>query len=370
MKSARVSLPLLSFLCFIAVHTFAADCHTGSDVTVTLTSPSGAGTYATPERFTATAHSSKTITGYVVYTNASGNYVDAYQNGNSTLDAWVILPLTSGGGAKAQSVFVRAWNSSGFCGDSSTLAITASGTRIPTPLAGNKPFNNADDNSAGWGDCGTTACAGGANPATVSMAFGQSPTKDGNGSALFSVTGPNNANGLFYYKVGAQDSYSNFLWDFWFQVSSNTQTDAQATEFDLFQSISGKEYMIGTQCNYSTGLWQAWNATANRWVDAIPNTSTDASPTGTTISCTKFSPGTWHHLQYFLQRTYGGRILYGNVTVDGVTTQWNISAPSNSTTWADVLGFQHQLDTNAAFTGTTTLQEWVDVDGMTVWPQD
>ncbi len=352
----------------------SSDCHTGSDVSVSLTSPSGSGTYATPLRVTATASSSKTITGYVIYTNASGNYANAYQNNNSaTLDAWVILPLTSSGGAQSQNVFVRAWNSAGQCGDSAVLTINASGTDVPTPLAGARTFANADDDttfggsSNGWNDCGN--CAGG-NASTVGIAFGQSPTKDGNGSVAFSVTGGNYANGLFWYKVGAQDAYSNFVWDFWFQLSPNTSTEAQAIEFDVFQAIGGQKYMIGTQCNYAAGVWQAWNASAGAWVNAIPNTSTDQNPTGAAITCSKFSTGTWHHAQFYLQRTYRGRILYGNVTIDGVTTQWNVSAPAVATSWGDVLGFQHQLDTNNLFTGTTTLQGWADIDQLTAWPQD
>src|ERR1700675_1822875 len=120
MKYAWTSVLLLSLTLFVAIQSFATDCHTGSDITVNLTAPSSSGTYATPARFTATASSSSTITGYVVYTNASGNYVNAYQNVKTTLDAWVILPLTPSGGPQSQSVFVRAWNSLGFCGDSST----------------------------------------------------------------------------------------------------------------------------------------------------------------------------------------------------------------------------------------------------------
>ena len=378
MKCAWTSVLLLS-LCLAASQSFAADCHTGSQVAVNLTTPSASGTFATPARLTATATSPNAITGYVVYTNASGGYLNAYQNVKTTLDAWVILHLTSSGGPKLQSVFVRAWDSLGFCGDSSTRAITASGAHVPTALAGNTTFNNgnADDDQGGdhgvtlgWGDCGTKACSGGANDATVSFAFGQLPEKDTNGSILLSVTGSNNANGLFWHKVGAQSSYTNFLWDFWFQLSSNTNGDAQAIEFDTFQSVSLKKYMFGTQCNYSTGVWQGWNDVTGKWVDAIPNTATDGSPTGTTITCSKFSTGTWHHAQFFLQRTFAGRLLYGNVTIDGTTTQWNISAPASTTTWADVLGFNQQLDTNAAFTGTTTLQEWADEDKLTVWPQD
>ena len=352
-----------------------ADCHTGSDIAVHLISPSASGTYPTPVNFQATATSAYTITGYVVYTNASGSYVDAYQNNNrTTLSAWVILPLTSSGGAKTQNVFVRAWNTAGFCGDSPTLTITASGADVPAPLSGSAAFSNADDDKSGdggvthgWGDCGN--CAGG-NHSTVAFTFGQNPTLDGNGSLRLDVTGGNFADGLFWYKVGAQDTYTNFLWDFRFQPSNNTSTEAQAMEFDIFQAVSGKKYMFGTQCNYATGVWQAWNDVTGQWVNAIPNTATDQNPTGTPISCSKFAPGTWHHLQYFVQRTYAGRLLYGNVTVDGVTTQWNISAPASFTSWSDILGFQHQLDTNNSFGGTITLSEWVDEESLTAWPQN
>ncbi len=219
----------------------------------------------------------------------------------------------------------------------------------------------------GWGDCGN--CAGG-NPSSVGFAFGQSPTLDGNGSIKFDVTGGHYSNGLFWYKVGSQDSESNFLWDFYFYLSSDTFSDGQAIELDLFQSIGGKKYMFGTQCNYATGVWQAWNDVSGSWVNAIPNTATDQSPTGTAIPCSTFSTGTWHHLQYFRQRTYGGWLQYGNATLDGVTTQWNITAPpANSTTWADVLGIQHQLDTNGSFSGSVTLTEWADKDDLTAWPQ-
>lgn len=375
MKSRKIQLISLAWSILLCAIGAVADCHVGSDIAVHLSSPTGSGTYKTPLRVTASATSSHTITGYVVYTNATGSYVDAYQNnGRTTLDAWVILPLTGTGGSRGQNVFVRAWNSAGFCGDSSTLSITASGTQVPTALAGNHTFPNADDDQSGdggvthgWGDCGN--CAGG-NPSTVDFKFGQSPTRDGNGSILFQVTGGQYSDGLFWYKVGSQDSYQNFIWDFWFQLSSDTSTQGQAMEFDLFQSVSSKKYMFGTQCNYATGTWQAWNDVAGAWVNAIPNTATDQNPAGTPISCSKFSTGVWHHLQYYVQRTYGGRLQYGNVTLDGVTRQWNITAPANATTWADVLGIQHQMDTNANVSGSTTLNEWADQDNLTAWPQD
>lgn len=346
----------------------------GTEIAVSVSSPSSSGTFASPTRFTATATSTQgQITGYAVYSDD----LVVYENDNTTtLDGWRILPLTNSGGAQTHDVFVRAWDSVGNCGDSSHLSITSSGTRIPTPLAGSQTFDNVDDDQTGdfgvthgWGYSLTEG--GGNPPDSMSLNFGQSPTLDSDGSLLLSMTGGQFANALFFYDAGAHNALSNFLWDFYFQLSNNTSTQAQAIEFDFWQVIAGQKYMFGTQCDYSRGVWQAWNETGTQWVDAIPNTATDANPTGTAISCSRFSPGTWHHAQYFVQRTFGGRLLYGNVTIDGVTTQWNISAPSAPVTnWADSLGLQQQLDTNDQFSGTVTLREWTDKNKFVGWPQD
>jgi hypothetical protein len=378
---------------------FAATCP-GSVVAVNLTSPSGSGTYAIPLHFQATASSSGgSITGYAVYTNQYSDIPFAtgqpmYLNGIATLNAWVMLPETGSGGALSQSVFVRAWDSAGNCGDSSTLSITASGAVIPNsfPSGYQQWLNREDDqensnsgNGAGWWDCGTPSCSGGANTATVSFAFGQSPKRDTNGSIALSVTGPDYANGLFWYKVppiGQQDSLQNFVWDFYFYLSTNTTTtNTQAVEFDLFQAKGGYKYMIGTQCNYHPDggggpIWNAWDQSNGRWVPAVRNTQTESNPSpANAIACPAFSTGTWHHAQFYLQRTLPdalypqGRILYGTVSIDGSTTEWDISAPAVSSTWGDVLGINHQLDTFNE-TGTVTLQEFVDADDITGWPQD
>lgn len=382
----------------------------GSIVSVHLTAPSGSGTFSTPLRFQATASSSAnvSITGYAVYTDAWSDIPFAtgqpmYLNSKSTLDAWVILPLTSTGNALSQNVFVRAWDQQGNCGDSSTLAITASGAVIPgTFPAGAQPWNNTEDdqensnqgNAAGWWPCGTAVgpppnCAGGTNPAqSVSIAFSQPPKRDMNGSIQFTMTGPDYSNALFYYKVpplGGQDTLQNFVWDFYFYLSTNTSSDAQSLEFDLFQAKGGYKYMIGTQCNYhppggGPAIWNAWDQSYNsgrgQWVPAVRNTQTETNPSPTNaIPCPELSTGAWHHAQFFLQRTLPdttypqGRILYGTVSIDSRPTEWDISAPAVSSNWGDVLGFQHQLDIDNV-TGDVTLQEWADADNLTAWPQD
>ena len=366
-------LHLLSVaVCVLGAQAFASGVCPGGPVTVTLYSPAS-GTHPTPVMVSATATSTGgAISGYVVYTDVPTAGTNAYQINATSLNAWVILPLLQNGGAQTQHVYVRAWDVNGNCNDTPTVTITASGTVVPTPLGGYVVFDNADDDSGGdggvthgWGYCGD--CAGG-NPSNRSPpAFNQSPNIDG-GSLLLSMTGGNNADALWWYKVGPQNQYRNFLWDFWFRTGSNViPSKTQAVEFDLFQEISGLEYMFGSQCEFQQSVWQGWRQDTGAWVNAIPNTATDANPTGTAIPCTPFAPGVWHQAQYFVQRQFNGRLLYGNVTIDGVTTQWNINAPNAAKAWADVLGVNHQLDVKYGYSGTTTLQEWVDLERLTVW---
>ncbi|MFL6258323.1 MAG: hypothetical protein ACJ76Y_01320 [Thermoanaerobaculia bacterium] len=317
-------------------------------VCVTVTSPSETGSVPTPVRFTASAAdgAGRSITGFVVYVNNT----NAFQNHIGTLDQWVILnPGT-------YNVYIRAWDSSGAFGTSATFPITVQGTTIPTPPAGALVFDDLDD-AAGWGSC--TDCAGGGTlatswPMTQNVA---SPSHDG-GSTHFQIFGPAWADALWWKKVGANDTATNFLWDFWFYLPSSSTT-AQALEFDAFQftPINGTlmNFMFGSQCNYGRGgFWDGWNQQTGHWVQ-------------TSFPCS-FSTGVWHHAVYFVQRVGDARdqVLYGNVTIDGVTTQWNLLEPVGPTPagWSSNLGVQFQLDIGSSG---TDLEEWVDDVKLTVW---
>jgi hypothetical protein len=320
-----------------------------SGICVTVTSPAASSTVASPVRFTASAVSASgnPITGFVVYSDNT----NVYRNTTSSLDAWVILPFGS------HSIYIRAWDSSGAFGTSLTFTITAQGTVIPTPLAGAVTVNNIDDLS-GWGSCGDTGCAGGgANatsfPLTQNVA---SPSRDG-ASTHVAITGPAFADALWWYKTGSHDDKTNFLWDFWFYVPASSSA-AQALEFDVWQStpINGtiNRFMFGSECNYQRGgLWDGWNEATRHWVP-------------TSFPCGPFSVNTWHHLVYFVQRVGDNRdqMLYGNVTIDGATTQWNLLEPVQPINWASDTGVQFQLDENG--TG-TSLEEWFDSVKLTMW---
>jgi hypothetical protein len=323
----------------------AAGC---SGVCVTVTSPTVTQSVPTPVRFTASAVDGNgyAIAGFIVY----ADNVKVYRNWSSSLDTWVILPEGS------HSIYIRAWDSTGAYGTSATFPIGVQDTTVPTPLAGSANFPNLDD-ASGWGSCGDTGCAGGGANAT-SFTLTQnvsSPSKDG-GSAEIAITGPPYADALWWNKLGAQDTKTNYLWDFWFYVPDSANS-AQALEFDVWQStsISGvmKKFMFGTQCDYVHQVWDYWNPAQGQWVS-------------TGISCPKFQTNTWHHLIYFVQRIGDSRdtLLYGNVTLDGVTTQWNITAAPETTNWAAGTGVQHQLDIGASG---TSLTEWFDLEQLTTW---
>jgi len=92
----------------------------------------------------------------------------------------------------------------------------------------------------------------------------------------------------------------NFVWDFWFFLSTNTSSAAQAIEFDLFQANAGYKYMMGTQCDYhpsgvSHAIWEAWdqsyNAGHGRWIPAVPNTETETDPSPADAIPCSFSAG-------------------------------------------------------------------------------
>ena len=157
---------------------------------------------------------------------------------------------------------------------------------------------------------------------------------------------------LWWLKFGAHDTASNFLSDLYFQVDGNSLTNAQALEFDVFQSIGGYNYMMGTQCDYGVSLWDVWDELDGAWVH-------------TDVSCPKFSPGVWHHIQVYTTRTATAQTYtFVTLVVDGTAYSLGNSYSAKNVGWADNLGVQYQLDVNATWAG---YNMWVDNSTLTVW---
>lgn len=361
-------------------------------VTVTVTSPSPGSTSTSPVHFVATATStSGTITGWDVYSDS--NLV--WRINTTSLDAWVILPFGS------HSIQVKGWDSTNADGVQN-LTLTASGAVIPVPPSNAVKKTGLEDDTStptsysGWSDCWQPSCSGTStsNTDTPTQEFlqdvanpnPQSPaTKD---AAEFYISGDGGDDGLWWYKMGnSLNAYRNYLWDFWIYLPSSSQ-NIQATEYDFFQYYAGvdsnnnpqlQRLMWGSQCNYKASggpVWDSWNDVTQHWIPAVPNNNnaTNGSPTGTPIACTPWKTNEWHHLQYFVQREFDGSLEYGNVTIDGVTTQWNIQAPMKPSTACSlsdancpVTGFNVQLDISGPNTTAGTLTEYGELMDVTAW---
>jgi hypothetical protein len=212
-------------------------------------------------------------------------------------------------------------------------------------------FSNIDDNSTGWGSC--TSCAGGTNNADIywMAPFQTTPSHDGNSTQFYVSASQPYSDVLFWEKLGPQDWATQFTWDFWVYLD-NASLSAQALEYDVFQFVSGVEFMFGSQCVYASGYWDVWNQGAGTWVK-------------TQLPCQKFVPNTWHHVVWQVHRTSDKRMHYDVLTLDGVQHTLNISEPSGALPlgWTDNLGVQWQIDTAGA---PLTTNEWIDNVKLTI----
>lgn len=212
-----------------------------------------------------------------------------------------------------------------------------------------------------WAGSCTGACAGtsGSPDATYSVTNNQaSPSKDGNSSLLTIADGPAWANDLFWIKLGPHDSATNFLSDFWVYPTASV-TSAYALEYDIFQFVGGRGYMWGTQCNLSKHVWQVDTQNGQGWVDLPLTCGTSGSYD------TVFTPETWHHIKWHVQRLTDGsdKCRYVAMEFDGVVHTLNWDQTGKASTW-NTSGFQFQQDTNGNGTGWT---EYIDQAQLSYW---
>lgn len=232
------------------------------------------------------------------------------------------------------------------------VCVTGAMSQAQNQSSSKTVISNIDDRTSGWGKC--THCAGGKNKADLywMAQFQTTPSKDGNSTQFYISASKPNADVLFWNKLGAHDSAMHFTWDFWVYLD-NSSLSAQALEYDMFQYVSGREYMFGTQCAYADGIWDVWDAGSGTWVP-------------TRIACKVFTPNVWHHIVWQFRRTSDTKMHYDSLTLDNVrysVDQVQASGPLPKG-WTDDLGVQWQLDTPAS---PLTFNEWVDDVKLTVY---
>ncbi len=257
-----------------------------------------------------------------------------------------VLPPVSA--SSASSATASTSGSTG--GSSSGTGSTDTSNGLPTPPANALVFSNIQNSVKGWGSC--SDCAGGGSVTTnYWMAQNQSSPALSGSSAEFYNGGQAWANVLWYNKLGAQDSATHFLWDFYIYFDSATAANVWSAEFDLWQSVGGYEHMIGSQCAFGDGVWDTWDQLNGRWIH-------------TSVPCSRFSPNSWHHVQWYLERISATQYRYDVLVVDGVSFSVNQTYTASVSNWNDNLGVQWQLDLSA---NGTAAYEWIDRVNLTVW---
>jgi hypothetical protein len=342
-------------------------------ISVVLQSP-GVGTLSTPLPVHATAASPNGVSGWVVYVDDAA----ALTLNNSSDTLATSVPMSGGN----HTLYVRVWDQGGVnFATSPTLQISVQGTQAtvsnsstaaasstpppPAPAApatpppasglpsipGNATTWTSIQNMDGWQSC--SDCAGG--KATTSnfwtAAHQSSPSQSGSSREFF-IGGHAWSNALWYEKVAPDHTgAAHFLWDFWVRFDSASAAHAHSAEYDMWQALNGQEFMMGSQCNFESGVWDVWDSKNFAWK-------------ATSAACNRFSPDTWHHIQWYVERWGSHQYHYGVLVVDGKVYTLDRTYDTNSVGWANSVGVQFQLDQDASG---TPLHEWVDNVKLSVW---
>jgi hypothetical protein len=225
----------------------------------------------------------------------------------------------------------------------------ASSTELPTPPVNAQVLTEMQNDTANWGIC--SLCAAGTNTTGnyTMTPFQSQPSLSGSSLEMY-ADGQPWTNVLFMDTMLGTSSNSHFLWDFWVYHDPAAEAHFWSSEFDFWQVIDGKEFMIGSQCDFGDGYWATWDTQGDRWIL-------------NGIACPHWSTG-WHHVQWYLERISSTQYRYDTLVFDGQPYGLNQIWTYTDTTWPDMIGIQFQLDQDP--TG-TPLHEWVDNVTLTMW---
>jgi len=343
MNSGRTSLlTCIVLVCLVALPRVAHGQITG----VWLKSPNP-GQNPNHVQVNAIAYGPSAVTGWIIYLDD----LIVYQTNVVTSTISQEINLTDG----HHLLYARAWDAHGNYVTSGTLLIQVgtpppSSTVLPTPPENAEVLQEMQNTTADWKIC--SDCAHGTSSTTnYWMApFQTSPSMSGSSRELF-AGGPAWTNVLFIKTMPGTSTASHFLWDFWVYQDPTTAAHIWSSEFDLWQVLGGREFMIGSQCDFGDGYWSTWDSAGNRWIL-------------NGIACPRWAPNTWHHIQWYVERVSPTQYRYDTLVVDGHPYGLNQTWTINSTSWQDMICIQYQLDQDS--TG-TPVHEWVDNVQLTMW---
>ena len=137
----------------------------------------------------------------------------------------------------------------------------------------------------------------------------------------------------------------NFVYDVYF-YTTNVE-NSQALEFDINQFFNDQGWIWGHECRVAGGHeWDTWDNVNKKWVD-------------TGVACNPISNG-WNHLTITVQRTSSNQLLFQSITLNGKTSNLNISRPPGTAVGWYGVTVNYQIDGNSKQTPYT-----VDLDNLT-----
>lgn len=166
-------------------------------------------------------------------------------------------------------------------------------------LAGTRTYNQIQTMS-GWQTCNSCAGSGPVNHSMTQHIHSPSLT---NNSTKYSLGGNSPYHDAIWWKqLGTNSGATHFTYDLYFYLTAPGA--AQALEFDMNQSVSGRKFIFGTECNIrGAHQWDVWDTAGGRWVH-------------TGIACSTPPAYQWNHLVLQFQRV-GNQTKFISVTLNG-----------------------------------------------------
>jgi hypothetical protein len=297
----------------------AAATASASAGTVTISSPANGASATSPVRVTASASDADGVKYIQVYVDGA----QVFHANTAKVDTQ--LAMATGD----RRVTVQAKDSLGNI-FKSTVNIKVGTSSSSTTSS--KTISNID-HMTGWQSC--TECAGiGGDGPVAKYAMKQnvaSPSLDGKAVEFFLGGDQPYANALWWKQLGGQDWASNFRYELSYYITNPSA--AQALEFDVNQTRSGKWYIFGTECDFKDKkVWKVYDPSTRHWMT-------------TGIACTVPKAYTWHHLAFEFRRTSNAGTQFVSVTINGQKHYFSRTYPARSAS-SSTVNVAFQMDGN------------------------
>jgi hypothetical protein len=262
--------------------------------------------------------------------------------GSTTLDAKVSETVGT------HTVHVKTWNTSGaVCVAEVAIDVTNATDDAATATVPSDALTNSSlQTLSNWVAIHDTGTSGGS---VGYMSLVGTPEYSGP-SRKFTTDYSNYGGERYSVTFGDDRTSTNFLWDGWVYLTSNS-TNLANLEMDLEQTMSnGQTVVFGFQCDGNYGTW-----------DYSENVGTAANPVGSwkhsSAACNprSWSINTWHHVQISYSRTTSGSLTYKSVYLDGVEKTLNATVfGARDLGWGSSMTINFQVDGRSG-SGTTTV---------------